>query len=215
MFDLAPFGSAAIRRFRRRESLSRHKTAWSHDDVVRLLVCGPAIPGSALRRSLRHDLHTAGEVAIASGYFLPSMRIRRLLYRVMLAGHTDVPIAKLAAEHLYSRLLRRDVRISEYQPQVLHAKLAIIDGVTYVGSCNLDRRSLQINYELLLRLNWPELTADARQWFEQSMALSTHVDAPLWRQQHGFWRRVMSKIAYLMLSRLDPLFARRRFRAIS
>jgi cardiolipin synthase A/B len=224
MFDLAPFGSAAIHRFRRRELLSRHKATLACEGEVRLLVCGPAVPGSALRRSLRHDLHGAKDVAIASGYFLPSMRIRRQLYRVthrkgrvrlLLAGLTDVTIAKLAAEHLYARLLSRHVQISEYQPQVLHAKVAIMDEITYAGSCNLDRRSLHINYELLLRLNWPELTADAREWFDEAMALSAPVEALHWRQRHGFWRSVWSKIAYLLLSRLDPLLARRRFRAIS
>jgi cardiolipin synthase A/B len=224
MFDLAPFGSAAIQRFRRRELSAQHKNTLAREGEVKLLVCGPAVPGGALRRSLRHDLRGAEDVAIAAGYFLPSIRIRRQLYqvthrkgrvRLLLAGHTDVAIAKLAAEHLYARLLSRLVQISEYQPQVLHAKVAIMDGVTYVGSCNLDRRSLHINYELLLRLNWPELTADARQWFDRAMALSTPVEAPQWRQRHGYWRSVWSKIAYLLLSRLDPLLARRRFRAIS
>ncbi len=115
------------------------------------------------------------DVAIASAYFLPSRGLRRLLYavarhgkvRLLLAGRSDVPIARLAAERLYGRLLSRRVRIFEYQPQILHAKLVIVDDVAYVGSANLDRRSLHINYELLLRFEWPELVTDARRWFAQ------------------------------------------------
>ncbi len=60
---------------------------------------------------------------------------------------------KWAARSLYQRLLKAGVEIYEYQPQILHAKLIISDGVTYVGSSNLDIRSLNLNYELMLRFH--------------------------------------------------------------
>ena len=63
-------------------------------------------------------------------------------------------------------------QLYEYQPQVLHAKLILMDDIVYVGSCNLDRRSLNINYELLLRLEWPELAAQGRTLFEGALAYS-------------------------------------------
>ncbi len=67
--------------------------------------------------------------------------------------------------------------IYEYQPQILHAKLIIMDDTVYVGSCNLDRRSLDINYELLLRMEWPELAALGRGLFEDSLDHSRAVPA--------------------------------------
>ena len=49
-----------------------------------------------------------------------------------------------AGRSLYRRLLlKAGVEIfHEHQPQILHAKLIIVDGVVYVGSSNLDPRSL-------------------------------------------------------------------------
>ena len=45
-----------------------------------------------------------------------------------------------------------------------------MDDIVYVGSCNLDRRSLDINFELLLRLEWPELAAQGRALFADALA---------------------------------------------
>ncbi len=162
--------------------------------------------------------------AIASAYFLPSRGFRRLLYRaarrghpvdLLLAGHSDVPLAQLAAERLYGRLLARGVRVHEYQPQILHAKLLFTDKVAYVGSANLDRRSLHINYELLLRFTWPELVADARSWFAQRLLAAQPLDRSTLKMRRGPWRRLLSWLAYYLLARLDPLVARRGFRTIS
>jgi cardiolipin synthase len=135
--------------------------------------------------------------------------------RVLLAGRSDVLLAQRAAEYLYRRLLRRRVQLFEYQPQVLHAKLLVMDDIVFVGSCNLDRRSLHINFELLLRMEWPELAADARQWYEEALARSSALQLQPWLAARPLRRRLWSWLAYLLLSRIDPLIARRRFRAIS
>jgi cardiolipin synthase len=130
------------------------------------------------------------------------------------AGTTDVPIAQLAGRHLYARLLSRGVRIHEYLPQVLHAKLLVLDDVVYIGSCNLDIRSLHINYELLLRLRWPELAADARALVKHDLAHSIALDAVAWRNGRSWWDRIRSQAAYWALARLDTLIAQRQLRGL-
>jgi len=231
LYRLAPFTAKAIRRFRRATGatllprLRRARGARSGPlPAVSLLSSGPGMPYGMLRRRLRIDLFHARQVAIASAYFLPELPVRQLLYRVLrlggrvrvlLAGRSDVPMAQRAAERLFRRLLRRRVEIFEYQPQILHAKLLVMDDIVCVGSCNLDRRSLHINYELLLRLQWPELAADARQWFEHALAHSVVVNARDWSKKRPLLRTLWSRFAYLLLARVDPLIARRRFRALS
>lgn len=223
MFELARFTPRAFRRFRAAARTAPGADT-DPDAPVRMLQSGPGLPRRVLRDALRRDLAAARNVWIASAYFLPGFSIRRLLYRaargpgrvrVLLTGRSDVPLARLAAEHLYRRLLLRKVRIREYQPQILHAKLVIMDDVVHVGSCNLDRRSLHINYELLLRFDWPELAADARQWYRQAAAVSTRVHRRQWLAARGMWPRLVSRLAYVLLARIDPLVARRGFRTIS
>lgn len=229
LYRLAPFTGRTLRWFQRLVRLATFRGVirlpGRRQDVadVSLLASGPSPEGSVIRRWLRHDLRHGRDVAIASAYFLPDLGVRRLLYRarrrgavrVLLAGRSDVPMAKHAAERLYRRLMRRHIDLYEYQPQILHAKLMIIDDIVYAGSCNLDRRSLRINYELALRLKWPELAADARNWFEASLAHAQQVKFQAWVAQRTWLRRVRSRFAYLLLARIDPLLARRRFRALS
>ena len=158
-----------------------------------------------------------------AGYFLPPSRIRRALHRcakrggqiqLVLAGKSDVPVARYAAEHLYSTMMEGGAELYEYQPQVLHAKFILMDDIVYVGSCNLDRRSLDINFELLLRLEWPELAAQGRVLFESALALSRRVPAERWDARRRWWERLRSSLAYWLLTRVDPLLARRPLRSL-
>jgi len=70
------------------------------------------------------------------------------------------------------------VEIYEYQPQVLHAKLCIVDKKVFAGSSNLDVRSFKMNYELMLRFT--DLTpGDMRLAAYLKMNLSSKEIAPL------------------------------------
>lgn len=223
MFRLASFTPAALARFRRRLRVRRPQ-AEQPDSPLRVLLAGPAAGGGLLRRVMGADLRRARDIAIAAAYFLPAANYRRMLYqavqrgarvRALLAGQSDVPLAHLAAEHLYPRLLGRGVQLFEYQPQILHAKLLLMDDVLYVGSANLDRRSLHINYELLLRFEWPELAADARHWYENALASAQPVEYASWQSGRGIGRRLLSYLSWLLLARVDPLLARRGWRTMS
>jgi cardiolipin synthase len=219
MFALAPFTPAALRRFR-----PVRRPPADADGTVTMLTSGPGCRSAALRRALHDDLRAGRVVMAMAAYFLPSGRMRRLLRRcvsrggrvkLLLAGRTDVPFARLAATHLYPRLTAARVEIYEYQPQVLHAKLVVIDDVVYVGSCNLDKRSLQINFEVLLRLAWPELAAEARRIFLDDLDYATRVlPAPAARRP-SWWQRLRALAAYWLLARIDPLVATHKLRALT
>jgi cardiolipin synthase len=219
MYALAPMTGRAIRDFRRAARLPRADT----DAPVALLNSGPGWPVGQLRRALRDDLLQARVVRCLSGYFLPPTRMRRALRRVvaaggsvelLLAGRSDVPVARYAAEHLYARLLAGGARIFEYQPQILHGKLFIMDDTVYIGSCNLDHRSLNINYELLLRLRWPQLAEQGRDLYADALAHSREVVPAAWQQRRHWWERMRSRAAYWLLTRIDPLLARRPLRSL-
>jgi cardiolipin synthase len=218
MYALAPVNPAAIGEFRR----GVRRMAYGNG-AVRLLLTGPGWPPGRLSRQLRTDLRRARAVRCMAGYFLPPRRIRRALrhcaangglVQLLLAGQSDVPVARYAAEHLYARMLAGGAQLYEYQPQVLHAKLFMMDDTVYIGSCNLDRRSLSVNYELLLRLEWPELAARGRELFVQALALSQPVPAEAWHARRHWWERLRSRLSYWLLTRIDPLVARRPLRLL-
>src|ERR1043166_273983 len=100
-----------------------------------------------LKQALRRDLHKAKDVRIICAYFLPPWSLRRDFARVVKRGgrvqlilpaKSDVPLSQFAGQSLYRRMLQNGIEIFEYQPQILHAKLIVIDGIVYAGSANLD-----------------------------------------------------------------------------
>lgn len=182
-----------------------------------LLLSGPGLGHRLLKRAVTRDVARARSVKIICGYFLPSWSIRRELRRaardgrkvqLILAGQSDIALSRLATHRLYTNFLKAGVEIYEYQPQILHAKLILLDDVVYVGSANLDARSLNINYELLARLDQPELAAEAREIFENDLKHCRRIDPSTWRQSRNLWQKLMERWAYFLFARVDPYFAR-------
>jgi len=218
---LAPFTPRELRLLRPRLRRARRRLHGVLPAEVAVLATGPGWGQRRMHRRILRDLRRARHIAIMAAYFLPARRIRRELVRcvrrggsveLLLAGHSDVTIAKLAGEHLYRHLLARGISLYEYRPQILHAKLLLIDDIVYVGSCNLDRRSFEINFELLLRLESPALAGEARQFFARDLKLSMPIDAARWRASLGWWQRLRRRFAYWVLAYLDPLIASSRAR---
>jgi cardiolipin synthase len=100
---------------------------------------------------------------IFASYFLPGRNERRLLrlagkrgvdITIVLAAESDAPIFKRATGFLYDFILRNNIKIYEYFPSNLHAKVAIFDGkLSTIGSYNLnhisDYGSVEMNIEVL------------------------------------------------------------------
>lgn len=218
MFERADFVHAGLKRLRNYKA--KKTLAAAHEQV---LLSGPGRGRSPIKHALRRDLARAQNVQIIVAYFLPTWRIRRSILRVaqrggrvqmILAGKSDVMLSQLAGQSLYRRFLRAGVQIHEYTPQILHAKLIVIDDVVYVGSSNLDQRSLNINYELMVRFENKEMAAEARRVFDGMLSHCREITFDEWVKSRGLWRRIKQRWAYLLLVRLDPLIARWRWRAV-
>jgi cardiolipin synthase len=106
------------------------------------------------------------------------------------------------------------VEIYEYQPQILHAKLFIVDDAVYTGSSNLDTRSLQINYELMIRFTGGEMARQARAIFTDILQHCRRVTREDWRKSRTLWQRLKQRWAYFLLNRIDPYVARRQWRGL-
>src|ERR1017187_4107745 len=126
------------KRFVRLRKLGARKTVVLSAEQI--LFSGPGRGRSPIKRALRKDLARAQHVQMIVAYFLPTWRLRRDLMRVVrrggrvqliLAGKSDVHLSQLAGQSLYGRLLKGGVEIYEYQPQILHAKLIIVDDIVY------------------------------------------------------------------------------------
>lgn len=187
---------------------------------------GPGFP--SLRAWVAEKFSPAGQEAgstilIIVPYFLPPRRLRVALQQVarrggrvqlILPGKSDVLLSQLAGRSYYQRLLRAGVEVYEYQPQVLHAKLFIMGDAVYVGSANLDPRSLHLNYELMVRFATPVMVAEASAIFADILKQCRRIEAGEWRKSRSFWTRWQERWAHFLLARVDPYLALRQWRRL-
>jgi cardiolipin synthase len=218
MFAKADFQHKRFIRLRR--SVAK-KAVYARDE--QLLLSGPGRGHSPIKRWLRRDLSGAKDVRIISAYFLPTWRLRRDLASVVarggrvqlvLPGKSDVTVSQLAARSLYRRLLKGGIEVYEYQPQILHSKLIVMDDVVFVGSANLDPRSLNINYELMIRFENRDFAGEARRIFGAAAEHSKRIRQEDWRRSGSLWNRLKQHWAYFLLVRVDPYIARRQWKAL-
>jgi cardiolipin synthase A/B len=126
-------------------------------------------------------------IDLVSPYFYPGRIFRRALrqaarrgvqVRLLLQGKLDYRFAGLAARVLYDELLSSGVRIFEYTPAFLHAKIAIIDNDwATVGSSNIDPLSLLLNLEANVIVRDSEFANALAAQFDEAVAGSREIDA--------------------------------------
>jgi len=130
-------------------------------------------------------------IYISSAYFLPDHdtirafegAVRRGVdIRVIVPGeYTDVPIARHAGRLYYGHLLRRGIRIFEYQPTMMHAKTMVVDGIwTTIGSSNFDDRSFRLNDEVNVNIFDESIAAQMEQMFFEDLARSEEITRRRW-----------------------------------
>ena len=126
---------------------------------VRLLNNGPTFTESdALLDALFAAISGARrQILIVTPYFVPPPEIQRALrcaalrgveVKVLVPSVNNHVYVGYASKSLFDGLLEAGVRIFELPPPFLHAKALLVDdGIAFIGSANLDARSLRLNYE--------------------------------------------------------------------
>ncbi len=140
---------------------------------------------------------------ICNSYFIPDQRLRDAVVdraragvdvRVLVPGnHTDAVPVQAAGRSYYEELLAAGVRIFEYQPSMMHAKTAVIDGVwSIVGSANLDERSMELNEENVLGIGDPDFARSIEEGVIADLARSREIQLEEWRKRSIFQRGLES-----------------------
>ncbi|MFE4055696.1 phosphatidylserine/phosphatidylglycerophosphate/cardiolipin synthase family protein [Streptomyces sp. NPDC059096] len=138
---------------------------------------------------------------LATAYFAPDPYFVDLLCRaaargveveILLPGpHTDKRVCALAGQSHYEELLACGVRIWEYQPTMMHAKVITVDGTAaLVGSSNFNRRSLDHDEEVMLAVLDEEFTAVLDADFDEDLRVSGLIEPGRWKRR-SVGRRVL------------------------
>ena len=185
---------------------------------VQWLLGGPTNRISPWAITFKRSLEAGKKFDIVSAYFSPSQTILRRLAkaakhnkgsRLVVAGKTDNNATIAAARLLYRYLMRRKTRIFEFQSRPLHMKLMVIDDTVYIGSANLDVRSMFINLEIMVRIKDAGLALHMRKLIDELVTQSEEQTRILLKARDSYWSRFKAALAYFLVNSVDYTIGRR------
>lgn len=173
-----------------------------HNALVSVISNERILKRSRMRWAYLHAIRRAqGTIHLTNAYFIPDRGLRSAFARaarrgvdvcVIVPSTSDVSAVYHASRHLYTRLLKRGVRIFEWPNRMMHAKAGVIDGVwSTIGSYNLDRRSFLHNLEVALVSVDRDLGARLEKQFQRDLALCREIRLDEWMRR-SWWSKLLS-----------------------
>ncbi|MFM2063307.1 MAG: hypothetical protein RLZZ507_2977 [Cyanobacteriota bacterium] len=149
-------------------------------------------------------LAAKNRIYIATPYFLPDSNSRRALLaakqrgveiRILTMGaKNDKTLVYYAVRQGYGELLTAGIKIYEYQPSMMHAKVLLIDdNFVSTGSANLDPRSMFHNDELNISLSESKLAQFVQQFFVYGFSHSHQINMSEWRKR-SIWQKFLGRL---------------------
>ena len=140
-------------------------------------------------------LHAARkEILIENAYFIPDAATTDLLCEAARRGvkveivvpgvRNNLGYVRRVSRATYGPLLSAGVRIFEYRPTMMHAKVASIDGLwSSVGSANIDSRSFFLNDEANVIVRSSRVAAELGAMFARDRGRSDEVTLAAWKSR--------------------------------
>jgi cardiolipin synthase len=165
------------------------------DAIVQVVRGSASIGWQDMQTLIRVMLESAEErFRLATAYFSPDAYFVELLcaaarrgvrVEILLPGpHTDKRVCQLAGQHHYEDLIACGVKIYQYQPTMMHAKVITVDGVAaLIGSTNFNRRSLDHDEEIMLAVLDDVFTSTLDDHFDADVQVSEPVRAGRWKRR--------------------------------
>lgn len=146
-------------------------------------------------------------IYIMSSYFLPGMMVRKKMARaarrgvkikLILAGVSDVKLAKHAERYIYRWIFRNNIAVYEYNQTILHAKIATYDGKwATIGSYNVNNISAFASIELNLDVNDEAFARSMQQHIEQVIQEDCEqITEEDYRTRYNFMKRLYQQCCY-------------------
>ena len=148
---------------------------------------GPSQAGPAMSEVFVSAIYSAQrELIITTPYFVPDEALLRALCgaphrgvetTMVFPARNNSMLVGASARSTYGALLRAGVSLYEYPLGLLHSKTMTVDGEhCLIGSANMDRRSLELNFENNMVVADPVFTAAVKKRQETYLSVSSPVD---------------------------------------
>jgi len=164
------------------------RTKDGHGTACAAVASGPDTLTAPIHDALFMAMNEAKErLFLMTPYFIPTRSImaamRAAVYRgvdvrLMVPARSDVSLVRHASRSYYPELLEVGARIYEYQPTMLHAKVALFDDeLVMVGSANVDNRSFKLNFEAICFIGGRKLNREVSEVFFKDLEQCEEISA--------------------------------------
>ncbi|PTM97452.1 phospholipase D-like domain-containing protein [Mycoplana dimorpha] len=175
--------------------------------LARVVPSGPDRSLETNQRTLMGAISIAkSRIRIMSPYFLPERELisalataarRGVRIDIVVPGTNNLKLVDLAMTAQFDQLLEAGCRIWRSRGTFNHSKLTVVDGVwSYIGSSNLDPRSLRLNFEIDIEVFDPSFGAGIERRIGQALEHAEPVDLAALRAR-PFFRRLIERIVWL------------------
>lgn len=174
---------------------------------VQVISSGPDSDVPSILYSVLKAIQTApSEILITTPYYIPDESLQLAIkmavlsgkkVKIILPGITDSSIVKWASESYFQELLDYGVEIYLYKKGFIHAKTFVTDsGVSSIGTCNLDHRSFDLNFEVNV-ITYDEAFANKmREMFYNDCKDSIKLELSFWNKRSN-WHRLKNSFIRL------------------
>ncbi|WP_108652992.1 cardiolipin synthase [Dongshaea marina] len=175
---------------------------------VQLIPSGPFTGGDCIQQCLLQAIYLArSRILMTTPYFVPDDPLvaalcaaadRGIVVELILPARNNSVMVNYACQAFFSDLLRSGVRIYQFDGGLLHTKsVSIDDTIALLGSVNLDRRSMWLNFELTLFVDDPAFISQVIELQNGYMQRSELLTEERW-QHRGLARRGLENLFYLL-----------------
>jgi cardiolipin synthase len=176
---------------------------------VEVISSGPDCEGDPLWETyVKLFSNCKRSITVVTPYFVPDRTLFTLLVtaahagrhvKIMVPRRSDHRLLDLARRWYLRKLKEAGAEILFFKPDVLHAKLVVVDGEhLVVGSANLDMRSLFLNYEIGAVVRDPAAIAEVSTLIAGWEQESTRYTEDLYRRSRTWLGRTVENISHVI-----------------
>jgi cardiolipin synthase len=177
------------------------------NNLMQIVTSGPYTEYSnLLQATISIVLLAKKYLYLQTPYFLPTESLLEALQiaclsgvdvRLMVSKRSDSSYIDPAAHSYYQDLLKAGMRIYEIQGKFIHAKTIVSDDyISVVGSCNLDYRSFETNFEINCYMYDSQLALESKEIFFQDLKHCKEVHYHRWKKRSR-WKKLLESFMRL------------------
>lgn len=171
--------------------------SWNKEDnyIIQAIASGPGFQKNMIEEVLLTSIYSAKyRVIMTTPYFVPTDNLLKAICTAACRGLDVILIIPLcndsilvhwASRSFFDTLLKSGVKIYQFERGLLHTKSMLIDdNLSFIGTLNLDMRSLCLNFEITLVIDSIKFGKNLAQLQYEYIASSKLLDKKHWSKRN-------------------------------